>query len=192
MPSLADLFPEFPLCQACEALFTAPRLADGELSIPEQIFQKYNRHKHKTDPEYHYQRSRGKLEKSVMLGCELYKRVAKGDLNYSHWKHKEQVHCEYEDSDEAAEDDLASHLICSVKPWESFVLLTSFETAKKWFIQYFTKRKNCQNLATDEIPTGLVELSPLEHQRVLVYGPQREKWLAMRLLAIAGVARNLS
>ena len=101
MPSLADLFPEFPLCQACEALFTAPRLADGELSIPEQIFQKYNRYKHKTDPEYHYQRSRGKLEKSVMLGCELYKRVAKDDLNYSHWKHKEQVHCEYEDSDEA-------------------------------------------------------------------------------------------
>jgi hypothetical protein len=89
-------------------------------------------------------------------------------------------------------DDLTSHLICSVKPWESFVLLTSFETAKKWFIQYFTKRKNCQNLATDEIPTGLVELSPLEHQRLLVYGPQREKSLAMRLLAIAGVARNLS
>jgi hypothetical protein len=103
MLSLTDLFPKFPLCQACEALFTAPRPADGELSITKQIFQKYIRYKYRTDTEYHYERLRGELEKSVMLGCELCKRVLKDDWNYSHWKHKEQdeVHCEDEASDEA-------------------------------------------------------------------------------------------
>jgi hypothetical protein len=48
-----------------------------------------------------------------------------------------------------------------VKLWESFVPLISFETAKKWFIQCCTKHKDCQDPATDEIPTRLVELSPL-------------------------------
>ena len=102
MQSLADLFPKLPLCQACEALFTAPRLADGKPSIPEQIFQKRYHYKDGTDTEYHhYQRSREELEKSVMLGCELCSFVVKNDFNYSHWKHKtyDKVHCEYENSD---------------------------------------------------------------------------------------------
>jgi hypothetical protein len=103
MSSIEDLFPKLPLCHACEALFTAPRAADGELSVPEQIFQKYDLFKYGTDTEYHYERSRGELEKSVMLGCELCKRVVKDDWNYSHWKHKEQdgVKCECENSDQA-------------------------------------------------------------------------------------------
>jgi hypothetical protein len=58
-------------------------------------------------------------------------------------------------------NDLASQLFFRVKPRESFVPLTSLETAKKWFIQCCTEHKDCHDGAIEEIPTRLVKLSPI-------------------------------
>jgi hypothetical protein len=51
--------------------------------------------------------------------------------------------------------------MCSVKPLESFVPLTSFDTTKKWFIECCTNHKNCHNLVIGKMPTRLIKLSPL-------------------------------
>lgn len=48
-----------------------------------------------------------------------------------------------------------------MKPLESFVPLTSFDTTKKWFIECCTNHKNCHNLVIGKMPTRLIKLSPL-------------------------------